>query len=57
MTDEQDYLTEAEATRLWQRAAQLQAEEARRAEACAAFDAEGGLSGTGGRSTSRESAS
>lgn len=47
MTDERDYLTEDEATRLWQRAAQLQAEEARRAEARAAAEAEGDLDGPG----------
>lgn len=41
MTDERDVLTEAEARRLWERAAQLQAEEARRAEARAASDADG----------------
>ncbi|HSG09262.1 MAG TPA: hypothetical protein VLA36_12955 [Longimicrobiales bacterium] len=49
MTDDQDFLTEAEATRLWQRAAQLQAEEARRAEARAASDAERNLPGSGDR--------
>jgi hypothetical protein len=43
MTEEKEYLTEAEALRLWERAAQLQAEEARRAEARAASDAEGEL--------------
>lgn len=49
MTHEEDFLTEAEALRLWQRAAQLQAEEARRAEARAASDAEGELAGSGDR--------
>lgn len=49
MTDEKDFLTEDEATRLWQRAAQLQAEEARRAEARATADAEGNLLGPGDR--------
>ena len=47
MTDENDFLTEAEATRLWQRAAQLQADEARRAEARASSDADGTLPGSG----------
>lgn len=43
MTDEREFLTEAEALKLWERAAQLQAEEARRAEARAASAAEGEL--------------
>lgn len=42
-----DVLSEAEAARLWQRAAQLQAEEARRAEARAASEAAGELPGEG----------
>ncbi|HKJ02953.1 MAG TPA: hypothetical protein VJ997_10875 [Longimicrobiales bacterium] len=49
MTDEEDFLTEAEATRLWQRAAQLQADEARRAEARATSDAESAEGGRGER--------
>jgi len=40
MHDERDFLTEAEAHRLWERAAQLQAEEARRAEVRASSGAE-----------------
>jgi len=45
MTEEKEFLTEAEARRLWERAAKLQAEEARRAEARAASDVEGELLG------------
>lgn len=41
MTDERETLSEAEAARLWQRAAELQADAARRAEARAAGSAEG----------------
>jgi hypothetical protein len=45
-----DVLSEAEATRLWQRAAQLQADEARRAEARAVSEAAGELeAGSPGR--------
>ncbi|MGD8321633.1 MAG: hypothetical protein PVJ02_14310 [Gemmatimonadota bacterium] len=44
MTDEREFLTEEEAHRLWERAAQLQAEAARRAEARAASHAEEELS-------------
>ncbi|MCG6958064.1 MAG: hypothetical protein LJF04_18905 [Gemmatimonadetes bacterium] len=45
MTEEREYLTEAEALRLWERAAQLQAEEARRSEALAISETEGDLPG------------
>ncbi len=43
MTDDRELLSEVEATRLWQRAEELQAEEARRAEARAAADADPGV--------------
>ena len=45
MTDPRDILTEDEARRLWQKAAQLQAEAARLAEAKASHDAEGDVEG------------
>ncbi|MDP2957251.1 MAG: hypothetical protein Q8N53_12580 [Longimicrobiales bacterium] len=41
MTDDRETLSEAEALRLWQKAAELQAEAARRAEARAAGEADG----------------
>lgn len=48
MSEPQEQLSEAEATRLWQRAAQLQAEAARRAEAVSADAAEEGSPDTPG---------
>jgi hypothetical protein len=46
MPEEREYLSEEEATRLWKRAAQLQADDAREAEARAAQGAAGGLDDT-----------
>jgi hypothetical protein len=47
MADEREFLSEHEARRLWERAAQLQAEEARRAEARAASEAGESVLGDG----------